>query len=149
MVHRGLCDSQIRNLHSACVHGVVLALPLCRCVATTVYSPGHGYFAARHSACLCGHASVCVVLSVRSRACERVLRIVDVMGLHLSRSVVQIKLSPSRSGYKRHGTCSTTESLRGALGLGYMRTRSCNTDLYSLLKPHNLRAQVNLRLRPK
>ena len=29
MVHRGLCDSQICNLHSACVHGVVLALPLC------------------------------------------------------------------------------------------------------------------------
>ena len=68
MLHRWLCDSQIRNLHSACVHGVVLALPLCRCVATTVYSPGHGYLAARHSACLCGHASVCVVLCVRSRS---------------------------------------------------------------------------------
>ena len=97
----------------------------------------------------------CVAMrpSVLCYLCDRVhvsvLRFVDVMGLHLSRSVVQIKLSPSRSGYTRHGTCSTTESLRGALGLGYMRTPSCNTDLYSLLKPHNLRAQVHLRLRPK
>jgi hypothetical protein len=98
-----------------------------------------------------GIPRACVAMrpSVLCYVCDRVhgacLRIVDVMGLHLSRSVVRIKLSPSRSGYTRHGTCSTTESLRDALGLGYTGTRSCNTALYSLLKLYNLRAQVHLR----
>ncbi len=94
-------------------------------------------------------ASVPMRPSVLCYVCDRVLvsvfAYVYVMGLHLSRSVVRIKLSPSRSGYARHGTCSTTESLRDALGLGYMGTRSCDTALCSLLKLHNLRAQVHLR----
>lgn len=58
------------------------------------------------------------------------MHIVHVIGLHLSRSRVRTKLSPSRSRYTRHGTCSTPASLRGALGLKFMITRSCNTDLY-------------------
>ena len=133
----------------------LLAFPLAcmelylRCLCVGVLPPP--YTLQGMDTWLRGIPRACVAMrpSVLCYLCDRVhvsvLRIVDVMGLHLSRSVVQIKLSPSRSGYTRHGTCSTTESLRDALGLGYMGTRSCNTALCSLLKLHNLRAQVHLR----
>ncbi len=76
MVHRGLCDSQMRNLHSACVHGVVLALRLCRVLPPPYTLQGMDtWLRGIPRACVAMRRSVsikkCVVLCVRSRACER------------------------------------------------------------------------------
>ena len=94
------------------------ALRWCRCATTTICSPWHGYVTARHSACLCVHASVCVVLFVRTRACSH----------------APLTANGADQSSRRPEACEMVSARQRRLcvvhwGLGIWGTRSCDIDL--------------------